>query len=71
MQSEIKELKLDKVQADQEGKFGDGLIKFVDDLTDASEIKTDNNVKFDNSAVLKVGALIVLGGLVAYLVKKS
>lgn len=73
MQNEIKELGLseENVEVLERTGTGDKVISFVDKLTDAMTLKTDNDVTLTKQTLMYGAGLIVLAGLVFYVVKKS
>lgn len=64
-------LKAEDIEVLERGSTGDRIIDFVDRLTDASTIKTDNDVTLTKQTLLYGGGLILLAGVVFYIVKKS
>ncbi len=73
MQNEIKELGLsvEDVEVFEKAGVGDEVINFIDRLTDAATVKTDNDVTLTKQTLIYGAGLIVLAGLVFYVVKKS
>lgn len=73
MQNEIKELGLseENVAVLEKTGAGDAVIGFIDKLTDAATLKTDNDVTLTKQTLMYGAGLIVLAGLVFYVVKKS
>ncbi len=73
MQNEIKELGLsvEDVEVFEKAGVGDEVINFIDRLTDAATVKTDNDVTLTKQTLMYGAGLIVLAGLVFYVVKKS
>jgi len=73
MQNEIKELGLSETNIEVLEKTGTGdkIIGFIDKLTDAATLKTDNEVTLTKQTLMYGAGLIVLAGLVFYVVKKS
>lgn len=73
MADELKELGLSENDAEvlERTGTGDKVIDFIDRLTDAATVKTDNDVTLTKQTLLYGAGLIVLAGVVFYVVKKS